>query len=34
MKDRSVIGFNSPVSILQNGRIVAEGGYWDGRLTV
>lgn len=34
MKDRSIYGFNSPVQILSNGRIIAEGGYWDGRLTV
>jgi hypothetical protein len=33
-RDRSMIGFNAPIAILNNGRLLAHGGYWDGRLTI
>lgn len=32
--DRSAIGFNAPIEIMQQGKIIVRGGFWDGRLTV
>lgn len=33
-KDRSVPTLNAPISIMSEGKILAQGGYWDGRLTI
>ncbi|CAG9332437.1 unnamed protein product [Blepharisma stoltei] len=33
-QDRSAIGFNAPIEIMDQGKIIVKGGFWDGRLTV
>mmetsp|Transcript_20253 Transcript_20253/g.37790 ORF Transcript_20253/g.37790 Transcript_20253/m.37790 type:complete len:2300 (-) Transcript_20253:736-7635(-) len=33
-KDRSVPTLNAPIAIMSEGKILAQGGYWDGRLTI
>ena len=33
-KDRSLSGFNAPIEILQQGKVVVSGAYWDGRIRI
>jgi hypothetical protein len=33
-KDRSVSTLNAPIAIMSEGKILVQGGYWDGRLTI
>ena len=33
-RDRSILGFNAPIRIVHGGRLLVQGGYWDGRLSI
>jgi hypothetical protein len=32
--DRSVQGLNAPIEIIQQGKAIIRGGFWDGRLSI
>lgn len=32
--DRSIQGLNAPIEIIQQGKVIIRGGFWDGRLSI